>query len=237
VTLTAPPRKPPDSPTDADRPASRDELLVRHVHAKVTSLQAAFLNDSATATASLAKLRRAVNAGPGTDPGVWFETLDGVPASLLGRDDAPSPYETAIHASVTLHAIHQQSQRVRMHQLGYPLGRAVRLLTKRVSGDVPGNDSPVMRRFHALATASSLPETTHHLRGLVTQLRGEAIPLDYGLLARDLRRLQHQRTAPGVRLQWGRDYHRLGSDPGQTGETADRNDAAETTDPSTGDPE
>jgi CRISPR system Cascade subunit CasB len=206
------------------------------VNAKVNSLQAAYLNDSATATASLAKLRRAVNAGPGTDPSVWFETLDGVPAALLGRGDAPSPYETAIHASVTLHAIHQQSQRVRMHQLGYPVGRAIRLLAKRISGGVSGNDSPVMRRFRALATASSLAETTRHLRGLVTQLRGEAIPLDYGLLARDLRRLQHPGTAPGVRLQWGRDYHRLGTDPAQAGETASTNDDEEPTDASTGDP-
>jgi CRISPR system Cascade subunit CasB len=197
------------------------------VNAKVNSLQAAYLNDSATATASLAKLRRAVNAGPGTDPSVWFETLDGVPVALLGRGDAPSPYETAIHAAVTLHAIHQQSQRVRMHQLGYPLGRAIRLLAKRISGEVAGNHSPVMRRFRALATASSLAETNRHLRGLVTQLRGEAIPLDYGLLARDLRRLQQTSTAPGVRLQWGRDYHRLGSDPAQPDETAGTNDAPE----------
>jgi CRISPR system Cascade subunit CasB len=210
---------------------------VKHVHAKITSLQAAYLNDSATAAASLAKLRRAVNAGPGTDPSVWFETLDGVPTALLGRGDAPSPYETAIHASVTLHAIHQQSQRARMHQLGYPLGRAVRLLTKRISGEAVGNDNPVMRRFHALATASALPETTHHLRGLVMQLRGEAIPLDYGLLARDLRRLQDQRSASGVRLQWGRDYHRLRSDPAPAGEITDRNDESEPTDPSTGAPE
>jgi CRISPR system Cascade subunit CasB len=235
MTVAAPPGQPPPDPlARADGPASLDDLLVAHVHAKVAALQAAYLNDSATAAAALAKLRRAVHAGPGTDPSVWFETLDGVPAALLGRGDTPSAYETTIHATVTLHAIHQQSQRGRMHQLGYPLGRSIRLLSKRIGSEVPGNDSPVMRRFHALATASSLPEAMHHLRGLVTQLRGEEIALDYGLLARDLRRLQDRRTAPGVRLQWGREFHRVGSDPTRTSETADQTHDTQPTAP-TGD--
>jgi CRISPR system Cascade subunit CasB len=204
----------------AGRGETQDDLLVRHVRTKVHSLQSAYLADSSTAAASLAKLRRAVNVSPGSDPSIWFETLDAMPERLIGRGDAATTYETAIHATLTLHAVHQQSQRVRMHQLDYGLGRSVRLLAKRGTGEPAKNDNPVLRRFHALGTASSLPETTHHLRGLVTQLRSEAIPLDYGLLARDLRRLQDPYTASSVRLQWGRDYHRVRTEPAEPAEAA-----------------
>lgn len=216
TTVTQPPPQPPATSSPAEPPATRDDLLIRHVHAKISKLQATYLDGSPTAAGSLAKLRRAVNASPGSDPGVWFETLDDVPPALIGAGDAASSYEQAIHASITLYAIHQQSQRGRMYQRDYPLGRSVRLLAKRVSTETMKNDNPVLRRFHALGTASSLPETLHHLRGLITQLRAEAIALDYSQLAEDLRRLQHQRTAPGVRLQWGRDYHRIKADPSAT---------------------
>ncbi len=54
------------------------------------------------------------------------------------------------------------------------------------------------------------------MRGLITQFRAEEIPLEYGQLAQDLRRLQNPRTAPGVRLQWGRDYHRVATDLSNT---------------------
>jgi CRISPR system Cascade subunit CasB len=199
-------------PSPRQPPASRDDLLVRHVNQKVGLLQQAYLDGLPSATAALARLRRAVSSDPGSDPGIWFETLDEVPPSLIGAGDAPSTYERAIHACVTLYAIHQQSQRTRMHQPGHRLGRAIRTLTTRISGQSAKNDSPVLRRFHALGTASSLPETLQHLRGLITQLRGEEIPLDYGHLARDLRRLQEHRTAGNVRLQWGRDYHQIRSD-------------------------
>jgi CRISPR system Cascade subunit CasB len=130
-----------------------------------------------------------------------------------------------------------------MHQFKYPLGRSIRLLVNRVSPDSTKNDNPVLRRFHALGTASSLPETLHHLRGLVTRLRSEAIPLEYGQLAQDLRRLQVPRTAASVRLQWGRDYHRTTTDPTQTAETGDPAPAPDaqandlpTNDTPTGDP-
>ncbi|WP_406281859.1 type I-E CRISPR-associated protein Cse2/CasB [Nocardia sp. NBC_00881] len=47
-----------------------------------------------------------------------------------------------------------------------------------------------------------------YLRGLISQLRTHSIPLDYGRVARDLRRLDDRGFAPRLLLDWGRDYHR-----------------------------
>lgn len=177
--------------------------LTQHVATQVIRLQQGYLTDRPGAVASLARLRRAVTAEPGDDPSVWSEVFDGFPDGLLGRGDTPSAAERAAHAAITIFAIHQQSRVGAMHRHGTSLGTAVQAL-----GRENANEDAVLRRFHALGTASSLPETLHHLRGLVTQLRGAAIGLDYGRLARDLWRLQNPRTAPGVRLEWGRAYYR-----------------------------
>ena len=74
----------------------------------------------------------------------------------------------------------------------------------------PGQDwteSSVLRRFNALATADSMPEVSHHLRGMIQLLRREGIPLDYPQLAEDLYQYQFVDGAPNVRLRWGRDLY------------------------------
>lgn len=184
-------------------PGTPDQQLERFVAARVSALQRDYLADRASAVGALARLRRAVTSSPGADPATWGETLDGLPEALVGRRDGPSPHESAAHAAITVFAVHQQSRSEPMHRGGQSLGAAVRLLGQRT-----GAEDAVRRRFHALGTASSLPETLHHLRGLVTQLRSAGIALDYGRLARDLRRLQDPRYADEVRLAWGRAYHR-----------------------------
>lgn len=191
---------PDDVPARDETPSQR---LARHVTARVIRLQQGYLADTAAAVASLARLRRAVTAEPGSDPGVWYDTFDGFPASLVGAGDAPSAAERAAHAAITLFAVHQQSRNEPMHRKGVSLGAAVRALSPDGS-----NDDPVLRRFHTLGTAASLPETLHHLRGLVTQFRGASIGLDYGRLAVDLYMLQDPRRAPDVRRLWGRAYYR-----------------------------
>ncbi|SDQ52583.1 type I-E CRISPR-associated protein Cse2/CasB [Quadrisphaera sp. DSM 44207] len=184
-------------------PGSRDEQLERYVGARVAALQAGYRADRSAAVGALARLRRAVTTDPGADPAVWAETLAGLPEPLMGRGDEPSAYERAAHSAITVFALHQQSQTTDMHRADQGVGSAVRQLGQRT-----GADEAVRRRFHALGTASSFAEALHHLRGLVTQFRAAGIPLDYGRLARDLRRLQDPRTADRVRLAWGRDYHR-----------------------------
>ncbi len=188
--------------TDA---ASRPELgrLGALVDQRVRDLQGRYRRNESSGVADLAALRRAANVAPGSDPRVWELTVAGldVPAEV---GDEPTDQERAAHAALTLYAIHQQSQSLPMHRRGSGLGRSVRAL---ISPD-RGNERAVRRRFEALGTASTFPELMEHARGLVRQLRSAGIPLDYGRLAEDLLALQAPSTAAGVRLRWGRDYHR-----------------------------
>lgn len=205
---------PPKTDRGRSRPTTgRHAALEVFVRGKIEPLQSAYLGAraSAGASAALARLRRAATSAPGADPLVWGDTLEGLPETYHGPDGSASREEHAAHAAITLFAIHQQSRRTRMHVRGYSLGQAVaRLATvgaeRDGSGSLPKNPA-VVRRFHALGTATSIEETLHHARGLVTQLRSNDIPLDYGLLAVHLARLQHPGSADGVRLDWGRDFH------------------------------
>ena len=106
-----------------------------------------------------------------------------------------------------------------MNQPGQTLGSAVRLLAeKTVNGEDQAEkeadeekwaESSVCRRFNILATADSMPEISHYLRGMIQLLRREKIPLDYPQLAVDLYRLQFVESAPNVRLQWGRELYTI----------------------------
>lgn len=189
--------------------------LADFVTEKVEALQRSYLSTHGgprrpAATASLARLRRAASRAPGADPLVWGDTLDGLPIEYHGSDGEATAAEYAAHAAITLYAVHQQSKQTRMHQRGVSLGRAVaRLATVNAPGGAtaPQKDAAVVRRFLALGTASSIDETLHHARGLITQLRSAGIPLDYGLLAYHVARLQRPRLSDGVRLDWGRDFY------------------------------
>lgn len=190
----------PDAPV---KQAPRLKELGELVHCRVAQLQAKQLARSASARATLAQLRRAVNKEPGSVPEVWEFTLAGVRLPSGYADEKPAPVEYAAHIAMTLYAVHQQSRPVGMHQRGHRLGTAVRWLAKGMTDDVA-----VTRRFQALGTAQDLREVTYHARGLIGQLRAASIPLDYGLFADQLLLLQDPRTAGGVRLTWGREFHR-----------------------------
>lgn len=189
-----------------------DETLSRHVGAVVGRLQADYLSDDqrrfASASATLARLRRAVGREPGDDPMIWETVFGTWPSSLPVYGDAPTQAERAAFTAVTLYSIHQQSKRRDgMHRPGRSLGGAVGELSRQ-----PGMGDNVRRRFDMIATAQSIDEIVYHSRGLITQLRGAdpAIPLDYGMLAGHLRKLQFPSSATPVRLRWGREYHQVG---------------------------
>ena len=171
--------------------------------------------------AELAQLRRGVGRQPGELPALWGSFLAEMPEELRGTD-GPSKAEWAIYLTLTLYALHQQgANRAEgsMNQPGKTLGGAVRLLAeKTVNGEDQAEkeadeekwaESSVCRRFNILATADSMPEISHYLRGMIQLLRREKIPLDYPQLAVDLYRLQFVESAPNVRLQWGRELYAL----------------------------
>ncbi len=190
-------------------PRSATASLRAHVGGVVAQLQRAYLADqqslSGPAAAHLARLRRGVGSEPGADPFVWHLLFAEWPTKLEARGEEATAAETAAHAALCLYAVHQQSERThRMHVSGRTLGGAVARLAKPAGEE----EQRVRRRFNALATAATLSEAVHHARGLITQLRGADIPLDYGGFAADLFLLQSPLHADAVRRQWGRDYYR-----------------------------
>lgn len=169
--------------------------------------------------AELARLRQGVGRCPGDLPALWGSVLGAMDESFWGAD-GPSEAEWAIYIALTLYALHRQGEHeTAMSQPGCTLGKAVRQLAERtVSDGQDWTESSVLRRFNALATASSMPEVSHHLRGMIQLLRRENLPLDYPQLAAELYQLQFPEGAAHVRLQWGRDLYRISSAPTETKE-------------------
>lgn len=196
--------------TDMPKP---DAAVQQYVSRRVARLQGMLLSDAGHSAAArvLAELRRAISSAPGADPSVWVVEFEEMPECLQGVSSEPSAGEWAVHGALTLYAVHQQSQRVGMYQVGapYSLGASIRMLVARRADAYSGiEDGQLPTRFAALVTAASMEERMHYLRQIVQLLRTESIPLDYGRLARDLYNLQNPYRADAVRLAWGRAYTR-----------------------------
>ncbi|MFV0534006.1 MAG: type I-E CRISPR-associated protein Cse2/CasB [Cumulibacter sp.] len=188
----------------------RDPLYDAVAH-RVQSLQAQFLKDEPHAVATLARLRRCDPADVGAEPLVWSVTLDGLPDEVVGprHGDDPTPAERAVHASLVLYALHQQSGDEGVHQPGVSLGLAVGRLA-RARAHEEDLDPSTIKRFHQVSLANDFAGRLHFLRGVIQLMRAESPPigLDYGLLALDLRDLADERRSPDrVLFRWGRDLH------------------------------
>ncbi|MBA4084673.1 MAG: hypothetical protein C0493_07000 [Kytococcus sp.] len=211
---------------------NRDQDLIAHVRGVVERIQRAYAlgtsqQPTAVGAAQVARLRRLDPGKPGDDPASWALVLDGIPASLVGGEAGdgtmqPSSGESAAHAAICLYAAHQQSHGDGVHERDARPGRAFGALARaRAMGEQQRSPS-VVAHIHAASTASTPSRRYFELRTLITLLRGERSPritMDYGLLAQDLYRLADPRTAPSVRLAWGRDIHARPSDvpsPSQT---------------------
>lgn len=158
--------------------------------------------------AALANLRRGVGREPGDLPELWGAFLNEMPTDLESKTGEPTRAEWAIYLALTFYALHQQGHDLPaqdMHRIKVGLGTAVRRLLKE---NEKLEESSVLRRFNALATAEAMPERIHHLRGLVQMLSAVGEPLDYVRLAEDLYWLQSSAVAPKIRLRWGQDFYR-----------------------------
>ena len=178
-----------------------EQMIRQYVAGRIARLRA--LPDPAR-RAALANLRRGIGRVPGDLPELWGSFLEGLPEEMQSKNGRPTPAEWAVYLALTLYALHQQSQQAEMNRPGASLGGAVRLLTGQ---DREPETGGAFRRFRALATASSMQEVSHHLRGLIQLLRPKAIALDYPQLAADLYLLQFAQAAPRVRLRWGEAYY------------------------------
>lgn len=195
-----------DVATEATTPAPDVVVSTRDfVTRQVDRLQGEYLRPHPTSwsRATLAQLRRGVGKPVG-------ELLDLLP--LVVNPDAPRPRgeeptadEIAIYTALTLYAVHQQSQRTRMHVPRASFGTALGGLRYAGGTENPG----IVRRFQALGTASNLDELVYHARTLVTLLRSGDRGFDYGRFADDLVAFQDPRRRDFVRLAWGRDFYRV----------------------------
>ncbi|MFD8812169.1 type I-E CRISPR-associated protein Cse2/CasB [Streptomyces sp. NPDC059627] len=198
TTTTAP-------PTTRSRIA---ELAAKHIK----PWQDGYLRDSPKDVAVLARLRRGAGRDAADLPDLWTlvdtsplnTRLDGV--RPLGEKELVRA-EDALHAALTLWALHQQSRSARMHRphtYKQPagLGAAVRRLMPP-----DGIDEPVRKRLVRAGTAPDLTTLSQRLRDLIVLLRRADIPLDYGLLAGQLYTWQCPGGADTVRREWGRSFH------------------------------
>jgi CRISPR system Cascade subunit CasB len=157
--------------------------------------------------ATLAKLRRGVDKAPGSLPDLWDATFNGLPETLLSKDDKPTYGEWAVHTALTLYALHQQGKDPKiqcMNSDGISLGTAARNL---IDSD-RNNEEAVSRRFLATAISDNFDRFCWLLRGMVQLFRAKNIPLDYAMLTEDLYWYQFPDKRDRIRLKWGQDFYR-----------------------------
>lgn len=175
---------------------------------KLYALQSGYLAASgrnARATATLARLRQFNPLAPAGNLTAAELILDGMPPALVGHGDAPSRAEIACALVFHLYAIHQQGKPRQMFVSGHSVGAASKALARDLG--VGGELNPgVVRRYNQLSRATSMQMRLTHLRGLVRQLRGADLPLDYAALAADLYDLQAPAAVARVHLRWSRDF-------------------------------
>ncbi|MCQ4210396.1 type I-E CRISPR-associated protein Cse2/CasB [Streptomyces longispororuber] len=177
--------------------------------------QRGYLADQPDAVAALARLRRGAGREAGQLPDLWSLIDIGPlyePDTGAGRfaERELGRAEDALHVTLTLWALHQQSRRTGMHQAhrsDHPrgLGAAVRrlMLTK----DKNKIDESLQKRLVRAGTAPDLATLAQRLRDLVLLLRREDIAVDYALLAGQLYVWQHPGGPDAVRREWGRSFH------------------------------
>ncbi len=155
----------------------------------------------ATKPDALAVLRRGVGRPLDEAPGSWPYVIEAAGGKRWR--------EEAAHVTLGLFALHQQSQQPgSMNQTGWGLGRACRALRFRRSSR-GSSEEGVERRFRAALGVDSLTSLSVHLRGLVTLLRTEDVPLDYARLYWDLSSWRVPERRDTVAMRWAREYFRV----------------------------
>lgn len=157
----------------------------------------------------LAALRRGVGRSLDEAPSAWPYVIEAA-GDIRWREEAA-------HVTLGLFALHQQSKQPgSMNQKEWGLGRACRTLKYRRSTRGSSEDG-VERRFRAALSSDSLTSLAVHLRGLVTLLRGEDIPLDYSRLFWDLSSWRNVGRRDRVALRWAREYFKVTSEEDKEG--------------------
>ncbi len=179
------------------------------VGATATRLQNHYLEQAhtalgASARGSLADLRKYASIGLEHNPLALQDVLMLLQPELsdqeLGKTDKPSPSEYAAFYALALFGVHMQSARTPAHKQGDSFALACGQLYRKTESN------SIKQRFDAMQVALDFPSRITHLRSLVSLLRSQDLPFDYGQFAGDLRSLQNPKYRDGVLLRWGRDF-------------------------------
>ncbi|AKE41059.1 CRISPR-associated Cse2 family protein [Corynebacterium kutscheri] len=207
--------------------SSISNKIASHVYSKIGPLQTNYLADYSSAKAELAELRRSAN-NPKASFKIWSLVFDNLDEELIGKGDRFNRAERALLTTFQLYAIHQQSSNKPMHvtakttgaEQSFPqgLGTAVRRIAN--PNDSDDWEQAILRRFSSVVNASTFEGTKHHLRGLIQIFRAKDIPLNYGLLAKDLYRLQFPEAVQSVHLRWARELYQRSPETSKTAEVS-----------------
>ncbi len=177
---------------------TKGELVYQFVNSKIHLLQ----KNEEWDRAMLAKLRRGAGKDPSETPEIWEVTLAGLPEELVCRQSdccKATAGEQAVHAALTLFALHQQGSTVSVDVAKVSFATAARRLMNGT------NDDAIKRRFDAAVTATDISELVNHARGLVQLMKAAEKPIgfDYPQFAKDLYVFQFPEGKGDVRLRWG----------------------------------
>ena len=193
----------------------------RYANQKILQFQKQYLSKGRGASkgrATLARLRRMGTDGCGS----WLIAGDELFTDL--PDFALDPWEekralNAVTAIFRLYAQHQQSESEPMalckqseeaksaaprRSFGWSCWRAGFSADKHGQDKSPG----IKRRLASLESAVDFDGIETQLRGLMSIVKSEGVPVDYYLLAQDLYLLQIPSCHDDVFLRWSRDYYR-----------------------------
>ena len=201
-----------------------------YVNRKVLGFQRRYLSnghDASEGRATLARLRKLGTAG-GSLFAAGSELFADLPDLALDPKEEKRVLNTVM-AAFRLYARHQQSESVPMaiceqgdedarnalrRSFGWSCWKAGSAAGKRGQDKAPG----IKRRLASLETASDFDGIELQLRGLISIVKTEDVPVDYFLLARDLYLLQIPSCRKDVFLRWSRDFYwQRGSNEPQNG--------------------
>lgn len=181
---------------------SKKEEVGKYVYGQIQKLTSEMKYSGGRA--KLARLRRGAGKVPGELPELWGIFLCDIPDELLSQNGVPTHAEWAIYLSLTLLAVHQQSNSESVHSEKISLGKAAAgLLDKKTDEE----RERVLRRLGPILTAKNMPELSYHLRCFVKLLRANSINLDYVQLAKDIYDYQFDDSRKKVQLLWAQDFY------------------------------
>lgn len=196
------------------------EAIARFVTGKILQLQGGRgkAPTSSSSRATLARLRRL--GAPGCSwMTVGMDLFDGWPEiSFHGQcaNRSEEKMTNAIAGALRLYACHQQSKQISMAWLPNDSdGEGIRTEPRfrsfgwscwALEPDRDKSDG-IRRRMASVEAASDFEGMEHHLRGLVTMMRGKNVKVDYWSLAQDLYLMQFEGSHDGVFIRWARDYY------------------------------